>query len=223
MTRTHFLGHLGIVVAAAGLIGCGAGMTGNSAGGNRDLTTITDLGGSGSEPTVDMDKIETQAALAEEAMAEAEAALEDALAIGSFGANGGSLSIQSFTGIAERLEDLLNKLFDKITIPAQKAKEYIQVARAQLVAAMAKLDPNNPAQAALLARLQEAMKKLDELEARVGSMYKLLADKIDLVTQQLDNLIAKLDSGNPLMMILVNELKEIRDVIVAFQQRLASL
>ena len=122
----------------------------------------------------------------------------------------------------EKLEKVLNQLYDKITLPVQKAKDVINKARAQIVAALAKLDPANPLHQSAIAKLQEMMARLDGVETRMGGVYDLLATKVDLLIAAVDKLIDRLDTGNPLLLIPMMELQEVRDVIADFRDKLAN-
>jgi hypothetical protein len=205
------------VVLALGLTACGEGMTSVSFVSNGNGSA-----GVPAAPTIDMDSIEVETKAAEDAMAEAEAALDEALGQSSAASEPNAVSVQSLTGLPERLEEALNNVYDKITLPVQKAKAMINIARGQLAAVMAKLDPANPAHADAIRQVQEAVRKLDAMEARLTGVYKMLATKIDVVLAALDRVIARLDNGNPLLLIPLMELQELRQVIVDFQTKLAN-
>jgi hypothetical protein len=205
------------VVLALGLTACGEGMTSVSFVSNGNGSA-----GVPAAPAIDMDSIEVETKAAEDAMAEAEAALDEALGQSSAASEPNAVSVQSLTGLPERLEEALNNVYDKITLPVQKAKAMINIARGQLAAVMAKLDPANPAHADAIRQVQEAVRKLDAMEARLTGVYKMLATKIDVVLAALDRVIARLDNGNPLLLIPLMELQELRQVIVDFQTKLAN-
>lgn len=217
--RVKDLVQQGLVLSLAiGLTACGQGLTGASTG-----TGGASLGG-GTVADIQFDKIEADAAAAELALNEAQAALDNVIKDGRINISGTSESLEamSLTGIAEKLEKVLNQLYDKITLPVQKAKDVINKARAQIVAALAKLDPANPLHQSMIAKLQEMMARLDGVEARMGGVYDLLATKVDLLIAAVDKLIDRLDTGNPLLLIPMMELQEVRDVIVDFRDKLAN-
>ncbi len=216
MTNKQLWRNISVVVVAFGLTACGDGMigAGTLSSGNGGLGGVT-------EPKVDLAGIERETAAAEIALVEAEAALDSALKSGRIASTGEGVSVQSLTGLPERLKEALDKVYDKVTIPVAKAKEMIAKARMQLAVAMAKLDPKNPAHAEMIAKLTEALAKLDGVESRLTGVYKALASKIDVVLAGVDQLIAKV-SGNPLLFLIVMELQEVRQVIVDFQERLAN-
>lgn len=218
-----------LILAAAMLsVGCGQSMSGVGSAGSRQGSQ-----GTGELPVIDMAKIEAESVSAEQALAEAEATVNNVIKDGRvnldlFGSSSGSMDpnfgAQSLTGIAEKLEQLLNKVLVKLQEPIQRAKDMINSARAQLATAMAQLDPSNPAHAEAIRRIQEMMKRLDDMEARLTGVYKLLAQKIDVVLFSIDGLIARLSaSGNPLMFVVVFELQEVRRVLAEFQVKLMNL
>jgi hypothetical protein len=208
---------ISLLVIGLGLTACGEGMVGRGLG-------STKVGGvSISEPKVDFEQIDSQTKAAEDALAEANLAIENAVPTSGIFSGGGSVSIQSLTGIAEKLEEKLNLLLSKASIPLQKARDILNLARMQVVSAMAKLDPNNPAHLEMIARLEQALAKLDEADARVRSALQLAASKIDIITTQIDALIAKMDPSNPLYLLPIFELEELKRVIIAFQTKLANL
>ena len=207
----------GLVLSLAiGLTACGQGLTGATSSASRGQV----LGGDATD--IQMDKIEADALAAEQALSEAQAALDNIIKDGQINVSNAQFETESLTGLAEKLEEALNKLYDKITLPMAKAKEVINKARLQIAAALAKLDPANPLHQPMIVKLQEVMAKLDMVESRLGEVYRLLAAKIDLIISKIDMLIARLDTGNPLLLIPLMEMQEIRDVIVAFRDRLAA-
>lgn len=215
--KRHLWGKIVSLVMALGLTACGEGMTGAGfvSSGNGGLD-------SGGAPAINMESIEIETKAAEDAMLEAEDALDMALGTSSVTPDPGGISFKSLTGLPERLEAALNKVYDKITLPVQKAKDMINKARAQLAAVMINLDPRNPAHADALRQARAAIQKLDGMEARLTGVYRQLAAKIDIVLSALDRLIARLDNGNPLMLIPLMELEELRQVIVDFQTKVAN-
>ncbi|MGE0763099.1 MAG: hypothetical protein AB7N80_07470 [Bdellovibrionales bacterium] len=214
MKMTQLMKHSVVIALALGLTACGQAMNSSTGGSNTSS-------GAGVVPVIEYDKIEAQAVEAESALAEAQAALDDVVKDGRLNISSDSVSALSLTGLPEKLEGILNKIYDKLTLPVQKAKDAIAKARVQLVAALAKLDPANPLHTDLIARLTEMMARLDSLEARFGGIYDILADRVNVLIAAVDGLITRLGS-NPLQFILRMELEEVRAVIVAFRDRLAN-
>lgn len=190
-------------------------------------TGIGDGLGGLSVDTNQIQKVEQATTQAETSMQQAQLALDEVVKNGKVNVPGevtvsSEFGAQSLTGIAEKLQTALNKIYDKITLPVQKAKDAINQARAQIAAAIAKLDPNDAQQASMIAKLQEMLTKLDAMESRLAGVYGQLASKIDLLIGKVDELIAKVPTGNPLMIVVLFELQEVRRVIVEFRDKLAA-
>ncbi len=205
--------------AVLALSGCGQGFVGFSSSSSSHSQSTN-------EAALQVEKIESEALLVEDALAEAEAALDAVVKNGqiSLPTGGPSLSLTttSLTGLPEKLRQALDKIYDKLTLPVAKAKALIDQARNKITAILLQLDPNDPNQAKLIDRLNEMLNRLDQVEARLGEVYKLAAAKVDLLIQRVDVLIAKVDASNPIMWVLLNELKEVRQVLVDFRDKLAS-
>ena len=214
--KKQLWGKILVVIAAIGLSACGDGMIGAGTSQGSGVGSTGDL-----EPKLDIAAIESELVTAEAALKEAEVALDSALSGGPSEPSMEGVSAKSLTGLPERLREALNKVYDKLTIPVQKAKAGLANARLQLASAMAKLDPKNPAYAEMIAKLQEAMLKLDGLESRFTGIYKALALKIDVVLAGVDQLISRA-SSSPWLFLVVMELEEVREVILEFQDRLAN-
>lgn len=211
----------GLILSAlvVGLTGCGQGF----------------LGSDGSQPSAtqliatqdnEVSKIQTETESAELAMAQAQEVLDgliqnDQLTIPT-NLNGLGLNLGSISGIPAKLEAILDKVYDRLLEVTARAKDMLIKTRAKIVAAMAGLNPNDPKQAEMLAKLQQFLDRLDQLENRLDVIYGLLADKVNLVVERVDQLIARLDNGSILGAIIVNEVKAVRDVLVEFRDRLAN-
>jgi hypothetical protein len=213
---------ISLLIVCLGLTACGEGMTGRGLAGHIGFGS-GDEGGSnqGKVPDVDLAQIDADMKAAEDAMAEAQTALDNAIPAGL--GSPGSVSTQSLTGIAEKLDGILDKVFEKIQSVVTKARDVVRLARLKLTDALSKLDPANPQHATLIAKIQAIMEKLDAAEARLNGAFQLVASKIDFVTDKIDMLLAKLDPSNPLLMLPRYELEEIKRVIGEFQAKLASL
>ncbi len=216
MLRHHFI-KAAILVVVASAIGCGNSMNAVGVGSsNGGLSVDTNLL-----------KVEAAATQAETTMQQAQVALDGVVQNGKINVPGevtvsAVVGAQSLTGIAEKLQTALNNLYDKITQPVQKAKDAINQARAQIAATIAKLDPNDAQQASMIAKLQDMLARLDAMESKLSGIYAQLASKIDILVDKVDQLIAKVPTGNPLMIVVLFELQEVRRVIVEFRDKLAA-
>jgi len=198
--------------------GCGDAMNANHAG----TTGQGGLGG-GTPPEIQFDKIESQVNTTEDALVVAEQSLSGIVQNNLLIIPAQQFGLECILGPGDCLSRILDQVFDKLTIPANKAKEVINQARQQIAIALSQLDPNNPAHQPLIAKLMEASKRLDDLEARIGDVYRKLAAKIDVAIQALDRLASRLNPGNPLHLILLFEIEDVKRAIVEFQKKLASV
>lgn len=237
MTNKLYLRCLSALVLVALTVACGQPMQ-NSAAPLGKVQDDGDGGTNNQTPDLQFEKIEAETAAAEAAVRQAEAEVSQILKGGKIVLPGessneddgwddqvggeGVVSAKSLFGLADRLEEFLNKIYDKLMLPVQKARDVIAQARAKLVDALAKLDPSNPLYQKLIEKINELTARLDSIEGRFSGVYQLLASKVDFIIDRVDDLIDKLDSGNPLLWIPLMELKDIRDVLVDFRDRLAN-
>lgn len=222
--KTNQLLKTAAVLAVFSLLttGCGQGMVGAGMGSS---------GGSmlGGVDQSQLDKIQNHMESAESAMADAQSTL-DKLVVGnqlslSFDGQTKTADVmtQSLTGIPERVRAALDTLYSRLSLPIQAAKLAIEKTRSQIAASMVLLNPNDPNQASMIAKLQDMLAKLDSFEARISGIYKTLASKVDLLIGKLDGLIAKLSASNPLLgLVALSELQGVREALVDFRDKLAN-
>lgn len=206
-----------ILSALVGLTtGCGQGFVGFSGTDPQLVIANQEL---------ELAKIQSETEAAEVAMTEAQAVIDGILVDGQIRipeSNSLNLNLGSISGIANKLRAVLDKVYNRLLGATAKAQGMITNARAQIAAAIAKLDPNDPRQAEMIAKLQQMLDRIDELSGRLGVIYDLLADQVNILVDKVDELIVRLDTGSILNTIIVNELKSVREVIVEFRDRLAN-
>lgn len=180
-----------VVMISVGLIGCGQGFKSNIGGAGGALggkiESITDV-------KAQIDEAQKATEDAQDAMAEAQAA------IASISDEKGNININVFSassstvtpqGILSPVLDKLRTVFDTVISKVQLVKSKFDAARAALVDAMAKLDPNNPAHQALISQIQSGLAMLDNLEMQFHNTMQMLASKLDIATAAIDSLVAK--------------------------------
>lgn len=106
------------------------------------------------------------------------------------GLNPGSAGLGALTA---KIREVFDQVFEKV---ADVRARYTE-ARLRLSDFAAKLDPNNPAEAELLAQLQKQLEQVDALEAKFLDGVQQLAGKLDLLTQALDNITNRVTLALP--------------------------
>lgn len=207
------------LVGLLGLTACGQGFTGK--GGASDVNNAKDvIEGSQTQ----LEKIQSESDAAEAALSEAQKALDGVLVGGNLALpsvpSGSSLG--GILNVADRLRAILDQAYTKLVAAVGKVTAVLPQVRAKLVDAMNRLDPNDPKQAEMIAKIQEMLNKLDQIEARISGIYDLLASKVDILVGRLDQLIDRLNSNGGLGAILVGEVEAVRDVLAEFRDRLAN-
>jgi len=219
-----------IVMISIGLIGCGQGFKSNviSGGGalGGKIESVADV-------KAQIDEAQKATDDAQNAMAEAQAA------IASITDKNGNLDINVFSasstvapqGVLSPILDKFRTVFDTVISKIQLVKGKFDEARAALVSAMAKLDPNNPAHQALIAQIQNGLAMLDNLEMQFHNTMQMLASKLDIATAAIDDLVAKGCALIPIpglcqiAGVLVNMLilDDVKNLIAEFKAKLLAL
>ncbi|MCB0385120.1 MAG: hypothetical protein KDD43_06985 [Bdellovibrionales bacterium] len=193
----------------------------------RGLANVTKVGDNTNNPPpvdlpVQMDEVDKAAREAEKALRDATELLD-----GLFDADGnltiGFSSGQASTQFLPDVTGALKKVFDRILAAISKVKQNIDNVRAKIEAEKAKLDPFNPAHAALLVQLDALLAKLDMVEARLDDLLLKLADRVDFLLGKLDQLKAKLDPLNPLHFIPLILLEQVRSTVLDFKTKLVQI
>lgn len=182
-----------VVVFALAGIGCGQGFqTASSLGKNSTESTT-------SKANVAVQKAADASSSAQFTMVEAVqflAQLQDA---------NGNINIDLFNGSSPLpgkpiLSDVIGKIrsaFDQVFAKVAFVKSQFGEARLLLVDAIAKLDANDPHQAAVIEELKKQLVVLDDLEAKFSDQMQFLASKLDQASAGLDQLLARATGAIP--------------------------
>lgn len=213
-----------IVILAAGLMGCGQGFkSGNVASSAKQDANI-----------------DIELAKAEQANADAQTAMNEAtLALNAIQDENGKINLKLFLkgpagevqteGLLSPVVDKLRLTFDKVFAKVDLVKEKFAAARAALMAALAKLDHTNPAQAAMIDQIMTQMGKIDAMENQFRVGMVSLAGKLDLAVTSLDKIVSGLTSFIPGWGLVVNfaidffVMSDIKDFIMEIKMRLLTL
>lgn len=174
------------LILSLGLTACGQGFKVVGSGGvaGQSIDTVADI-------KSQLDEAEKATADAETAMAEAQAAIASIsdsngnIDIDVFSVNSGAAPQGLLAPILERLQTVFDTVLSKVQLVTQK----FDLARAALEQALTKLNPSNPAEAAMIAQINEALSKIDFLESQFRSVLQMLAGKLDIAMAALDNLM----------------------------------
>ncbi len=182
-----------ISIAAIGAVGCGQGFkTGSSA------TTSAQAVANVDDQLAKADKAASDALLA---MTQAQAALDQItdsqgnININLFTKNFGATA--NATGLLAPLIAKLQPLFDQVYDKVVLVKNQFSVARVALTDAIGKLNANDPAQAALIAKVKEQISRIDMLETTFRNKIHLLAGKMSLAITGLDRIVSGATSFIP--------------------------
>lgn len=209
---------LGLTACSNGMNTQGANASGSTSLGQNNsqgsLNSISD------EELVVLEKsVEESVTSAEDAIAQAEDALNGIFDkkgnLKSMSAESQEDGFQAQLLISGKIEEAL----DKVRVLLNKIPAAFDLARSKLSDAIAKLDANNPSHQLLIAKMMGLMTKIDQMEAKIGTLKKVLVKKINLVLKKLDAIIAGLNT-NILGSILSFELQDVRQVIVDFRDDL---
>lgn len=221
----------GLVVMMAVLaVGCGNGFR---SGG--DVGGVVGGQGAQSQPNIDdtMSKVEAATVEAQQAMADADAAIASIsdsngnIKISLFSSSGTSSKAVSTQGLLAPLVAKLKPVFDTVFSKVSLVKEKIDVAKGLLQDALTKLDPNSQAAQLILQQLA----RIADLEAKFSTQMHRLADKLDLALDGIDRIVnlatsfipipgLGLIAGQLIDMYLVDDVK---DLITDLQAKLLAL
>ena len=180
------------VVAFTGVIGCGQGFKGASHNGGITAADISN----------ELAKAEEANKMALAAMDEANQALAEItdekgnINVSLFSRTGTSGDVQT-QFLLNGLIDKLRGVFDKVFASVEMVKAKFNEARGKLMEAVAKLDPNDPAQAALIAEINKRVIQIDGMEAKFSNAMHMLAGKLDLAIIGLDKIVSGVTSFIP--------------------------
>ncbi len=192
-------------VLVMGLTGCGQGYKTNTSSLNQKSSSpqgSETLGDTGkSDSTEAIQQAQKAAVSAEQAMADAQAAVK------SITDENGKIKLSLFTskdGDSTQAQGLLapivNKLraaFDKVFSKVELAKAQFNQARGQLADVLARLDQANPNHSAQIQELMAQIARLDVLEGQLSARMHSLASKMDLVLVGIQTLVATATSAIP--------------------------
>lgn len=184
-----------IVTTSFGAIGCGQGFKTQALSGGQGLGGVIQPINNVADVKAQIDEAQKATDEAQTAMAEAQAAIASIsdsngnINVKVFAASGPSPASVSTQGILAPIVDKFKTVFDTVISKVQLVKQKFDTARATLAAAMAKLDPSNPAHAALIAQIQTALAGIDNMEAQFHNAMQFLASKLDIATSAIDSLV----------------------------------
>ncbi len=184
-----------ISIAAIMAFGCGQGFKTSSGASNKTAAQA-------------VANVDNQMAKADQAAKDAALAMADAdAAISKITDKDGNININLFTkstttgtqtsGILAPLVAKLQPLFDSVFDKVNAVKVQFDAARAALADALGKLNPNDPAQAAMIATVQTQMAHIDALEAQFRDKIHMLAGKLSLAITGLDKIVSGVTSFIP--------------------------
>jgi hypothetical protein len=217
-----------LVLFAAGTIGCGQS-------GFQSLGKATASGNQAADISTELNK-------AEEANAQAQAAIDEAnLALKDITDSKGNINLNLFkkssststevssqgllTPIIDKLRPKFEQLFSKVTVVKQKFTD----ARQALLTALSKIDQSNPASAAVVANIMAQLAKVDAMEKAFSASMHSLAGKLDLAISGLDKLVSGVTSFIPGFGWIANMaldflvMSDVKDFIYEIKMRLMAL
>lgn len=176
---------------------------------------------------VDMKAVEDSVAQSKVAMTEAQAILAkfsnpdgSIKLLSLLTSSSSSVQSESIFIIYEKLSEVLNKIVVKVG----EAKGKFAGVRAQLAVELSKLDPANPAHAAVLQQIGLMMAQIDKAESQFSVVIGQLADKLSLVNRGIDALTAGASGLFPGAGIIVGMLtNQVKQAITEFQTKLKAL
>lgn len=189
---------------------------------NGSLSTPQDV-----TNAVDMKAIEDIVASSQASVAQAQVELDKisnkdgSIKIWSLISSGSSeVQSQGLFDIGAKLTQVLDKIVDTVKL----AKGKFTDARVLLATQAAKLDPANPAHAAVLAQINVMMSKIDLAESRFSTVIHTLASRLDLVNRGIDIFVASASASNPIFAIVLPMLTgQIKMAITDFQAKLSAI
>ncbi|MBK9038493.1 MAG: hypothetical protein IPL83_04900 [Bdellovibrionales bacterium] len=159
-----------------------------------------------------------------------ETALSDAtLQIESLVDSRGSLlglNLSSDRTGAQSALDVLKKLqeaFDRVLAFLDQVTERLDEARAKLDEAKEWLDPTNPAHAKLIEKLDKLIARLELIENRIDALLGQIVQRVDAVVASLDQYKAKLNPLNPVHVVVLVYVDQVRGKLMDFRQKIADV
>jgi chromosome segregation ATPase len=113
------------------------------------------------------------------------------------------------------LKKSLGSKLDGITESIEKLKLKITELRTKINDYILLLDPNDPNQQQIIERLEQLLLQLDRIDAILDQVIDLLKNKLDIIDQIFDRLIAQLDPSNPSHMLIRLVIEAIREMVKA--------
>lgn len=214
--------------AVISTVGCGQGF---KSGGGADSSV-----GSASAPN-----ISDQMAKASQANKDAQTAIADAqAAIASISDANGNIKLNLFAkstaqvqtqGLLSPLLAKLQPTFDLVYGKALLVKQQFDSARNQLAAVAAKLDKNNPAQAATLQMIMDQLAQIDNMDAQFKVSMQRLVMNLNYALNAIDKGVNMATSAIPIpfvgfiagMAIDYLLVDDVKVMIQTFQMKLLSL
>ncbi len=210
------------VIFSVSSIGCGQGF--------RSTSTSGDVTAAQATVNDELAKAQEATKIAEDAMAEAQAAIAEITD------SNGEIKVQLFqSGSAQSksllspIIDKLNGVFDQLFAKVDMVKARFAEARLKLADVVGKLDPNDPSQAALISEINSQLARIDALEARFRTMIHGLAGKLDIATAALDRVLSGATSLIPGWGLIVSlaldyfVMGEVKAFIAQLKTRLLSI
>ena len=122
--------------------------------------------------------------------------------------------------------DVLKKLqeaFDRVLAFLNQVTERLDEARAKLDEAKEWLDPTNPAHAKIIEKLDKLIARLELIENRIDALLGQIVQRVDAVVTSLDKYKAKLNPLNPVHVIVLVYVDQVRDKLMDFRQKIADV
>lgn len=219
-----------MAVLSTSLIACSGGM--QAPGSTSSFSAGYNNGAAGVQPgddvlvenDINIEEIELEALTAEQ---EAEQAFAEAQAeLGKLLNSDGSLKIDIFNSQssqvnAQLIEKPLERVLDKVLEVVERADTVIDQVRTRIEDVKSRLDPNNPAEAAAIARLDELLARYDALMVRLDDFLQDIMGKVTTVIDRLDQYLGSL---NPILQFFIMmEVNKVKAVIENFQTELTRM
>lgn len=188
--RNLVTGSLVAFIAATSLVGCGQSM---QSANSQKASSAQEV-----DVSADLKAAEEATNDAMAAMADADEAMKSLqdengnINLGLF-KSGGAQSQGLLTPILDKLRPTFDKVFEKILVVKAKFQE----ARAKLVEALTKLDPNIPAQAAMIEQIKKALAQIDAMEQQFRVQLVNLTGKMDQAVDALTKIISRVTNFIP--------------------------
>lgn len=122
--------------------------------------------------------------------------------------------------------DVLKKLqeaFDRVLAFLNQVTERLDEARAKLDEAKEWLDPTNPAHAKIIEKLDKLIARLELIENRIDALLGQIVQRVDAVVTSLDQYKAKLNPLNPVHVVVLVYVDQVRGKLMDFRQKIADV